>query len=441
MTIRSRNAFGLILLVLACATAAHAQTASWPQLGYNSGHTGYNASELVITRKNVKALANIGSFSVNAEMKSPVIYKGAIYIRSLDGNVYAFVLASGRLKWSVAVALPGAGSSDDIAIADNHLIVTCFVTSTPGPTSGICALDPKTGSVLWTYAISYGGPFTAPVIAGGTVYLGQSGVQPDGNGTGAIVAVNLFNGKERWRFWSCAPGPVCMKLGSGVPAVDGGLVYFGCSGGPQYAAKVIGTCALNATTGALVWNAQIGDPTWGDWQGRLVARKGTLYEAYQTANCYNCGYTIDIVALNETSGATLWDTPITSQLVNSFYPTGAPTLGQTGTAYQAISTSNNANQPNLFAVDATGTIAWRLSTIQNLGNTATVVGGGAKQVLFYACFGNGTQGTTCAYNPHNGSLLWTSSDQNLASRFAPVVAGGVVYNDCNSNSVCAYAPH
>lgn len=423
---------------LSQATTASAEP-SWLNFGYDAGHTGYNPTEKQIKRKSVHKLAKTAEFPVNAEPRSPVVYKGAIYIRSLDGNVYAYDLASGGLKWeNTNVPLPSAGSSYDIAVSANRLIVTCYVGMDPNPTSGICALDPSTGAELWTYAIGSGGPFTPPVIAGDTVYLGETGVQPDQNDADAFVAVRLKNGKERWRFWSCAPGPVCMNISGSAPAVDGGLVYFGCAGGSGFTAKLAGTCALDADSGGLVWNVSVGDPNHADWQGRLVARSGTIYETYQTVNCYQCGYTIDMLALDGASGGTLWDTPLTPVLVNAYYPTGAPTIGADGTIYQAISTSNNPNQPNLFAVNADGTIQWQVSSVQNLGNSPTIVGHGRRSVLFYGCGGAGTSGTTCAYDPTNGTLLWTSQEQGWASRFAPVVTGGVVYNNCNSNSICAY---
>jgi outer membrane protein assembly factor BamB len=221
------------------------------------------------------------------------------------------------------------------------------------------------------------------------------------------------------------------------------MIYFGCVGGSGGTVHVDGVCALNAATGALVWQYQLGITNIGDGQGRLIAHGGTVYAVYQTALCYQCGYTINITALNGATGEKMWDTALTGQLNQSYYPLGAPVLGPDGAVYEAISTNNNPNQPNLFALNADGTLKWQVSTVPSFDAPPTIVGKPAKGVLFFACSEGGSSGTTCAMSAATGALLWESSDGNLASydSWAPVVTGGAVYNDCLNNDLCVYKLH
>jgi outer membrane protein assembly factor BamB len=115
-------------------------------------------------------------------------------------------------------------------------------------------------------------------------------------------------------------------------------------------------------------------------------------------------------------------------------------LGPDGTVYEGISTNNNPNQPNQFALNADGSLKWQVSTVPSFDAPSTIVGKAGKSVLFLACTEGGNSGTTCALDANNGSLLWESSDPHIASydSFAPVVTGGAVYNDCNNNNLCRY---
>ncbi len=436
MSTRLRRTIGLgaALLMLAGAlptAAKSAKGAAWPQIGYNSGHTGFNSSETTINSKNVTKLAKVATFTTQAAPYQPMISNGVIYVRSQDQNLYAWKSATGKPVWSIPLAT--LDGPNGMVIGKNVLVATCGFTNS----SGICAYKAKTGKSLWSYGLANGGPFTPPVILGNTVYLGQSGANGDANSYN-MVAVDLKTGAQIWAFGPCANG-LCNAMGENAPAVDKGMVYFGCTGGSGQTIDVDGVCALNAATGALVWQHQLGVASNGDGEGRLSAQGGTVYVAYQTALCNQCGYTIDVTALNGSTGAVLWDTALTGQLTDSFYPVGAPAIGPDGSVYQGISTSNNPNQPNLFALSANGSLQWSQSTAPALYDPPTLVGPSQHGALFFECSEGGSSGTTCAFNAHTGALLWESSDGYEAGGFAPVITGGAVYNDCNFNNICAYA--
>ncbi|MGH9862954.1 MAG: PQQ-binding-like beta-propeller repeat protein, partial [Candidatus Acidiferrales bacterium] len=94
-------------------------------------------------------------------------------------------------------------------------------------------------------------PAVATVGGIRTVYIG--------NWAGDLVAVNADTGAQRWRFTIEKVGAVCTTTArcriASSPAVATGIVYFGTETGHVY--------ALNASTGALVWRRQLGDPDQG----------------------------------------------------------------------------------------------------------------------------------------------------------------------------------
>jgi outer membrane protein assembly factor BamB len=432
MSIRVHRAIGVgaALLALAWGLPATAKNATWPQIGYNSGHTGFNSSEKTINSKNVTKLAKTATFTTQAAPYQPMISRGVMYVRSTDQNLYVWKLATGKLVWSIPLAT--LDGPNGMVIGDGVLVATCGFTNS----SGICAFDAKTGKSLWSYGLPNGGPFTPPVIAGSTVYLGQSGANGAYNSYN-MVAVDLKTGAQLWAFGPCA-GSLCSGMGENAPAVDKGMVYFGCTGSSSDTVDVDGVCALNASTGALVWQYQLGGTNIGDGEGRLIASGGTVYAAYRTAFCNQCDYTLHVTALNGTTGAELWDMALTGDLDDSYDLVGPPVLGPDGSVYQGITTSNNPNQANLFALNSDGTIRWSQSTISSLPDPPTLVGSSQRGALFFGGSEGGSSGTTCAFDARTGSLLWESSDGYEAGDFAPVVTGGVVYNDCNFNDICAY---
>src|SRR5436305_1347654 len=87
---RSLVAASALLLLLSCARisgqehASHvgnqgrvAQSADWPQLGFDAGHSSYNRGETTITRSNVSTLASIWSVPM---IGTPVATAAAVYL-------------------------------------------------------------------------------------------------------------------------------------------------------------------------------------------------------------------------------------------------------------------------------------------------------------------------------------------------------------------------
>lgn len=423
---------GAVMLAFVWILPAAAAGSQWPQVGYNAGHTGYNNTEHVINAQNVSNLAATATYQTGSQLLSTAISKGILYGWSYDQNLYAWNLATGNVDWSIPMAT--VDSPSVMAIGGDRLITSC---KTGANQSGLCGFNPKTGKLLWTYGAGNDGQiFAPPAISGNTVYFPTSYMEVQNSDF--LAAADVKTGASVWTFGSC--GNNCVTIGNNAPAVDNGMVYFGCRGSGSVI-TVTGVCAVNAATGAYVWQTQLGCTCAGDGRGYLTAKAGTVYVAYRTAICNQCGYTLDVTALNGSTGTVLWDTPMTAQGVNQFDINAPPALGSDGTVYAGLNTSNNSSQPNQFALNgANGSILWQVSTAYAYGGSPSIVGKGKKSVLFFTCFYN--LGSVCALDASTGSPLWQASSGGGAPTYdsvSPMVTGGSVYNFC-TDSICSWAP-
>src|SRR6185312_4081367 len=161
-------------------------------------------------------------------LSSPVVWNGAVYFGSGDGNIYAVDAATGNQKWKFRT---GNVVHSSPAIADGKLFVGSFDTY-------FYALDASTGKELWRHKTgedplihNQEGITSSPAVADGMVYFGCR------NAT--IYALDVKTGAEVWtqvgkRGWV-----------SVSPAVRDGKVYVAT--GSDKAFKV-----LDGKTGAVL---------------------------------------------------------------------------------------------------------------------------------------------------------------------------------------------
>jgi outer membrane protein assembly factor BamB len=145
-------------------------------------------------------------------LSSPVVWKGAVYFGSGDGNVYALDAMTGSLKWKFQT---GDVVHSSPAIAEGKLFVGSW-------DSYLYALDAATGSELWRFKTEEDaeihnqvGIQSSATVADGVVYFGCR----DSN----LYAVDAVTGRERWSF---------SNNGSWVitsPVVRDGKIYFATS--------------------------------------------------------------------------------------------------------------------------------------------------------------------------------------------------------------------
>src|ERR671913_369746 len=96
-------------------------------------------------------------------------------------------------------------------------------------------LPPKL-KVLWTYETGDAIDSSAAIV-GGVVYVGSA--------TGELHAVNLADGKPKWKYKASADG-----IGESSPAVANGIVYIGDLSGVMH--------AVDVNTGKAIWTFKTG---------------------------------------------------------------------------------------------------------------------------------------------------------------------------------------
>ncbi len=264
----------LVLLVASVATAqipcnptalpAATPSVNWPQLQYDTAHTGCNPYEAIVKPSNASSLATKWDFDGGA-FTSPVLSNGMIYgSYYLDdpffwGGIVAHNANTGASIWEFTNYEDFSYTSPVVA---NGML---FAGSTD---YSVLALNAKTGALVWQYYTS-AEVHSTPTVANGVVYVGSR----DKN----VYALNAATGALIWKFTTGAAQV------DASPTVSNGIVYV--SADQLY--------ALNAATGALIWQYPAGGP-------------------YSPAVAFNTVYAASgqLYALNASTGALLWKYPI-----------------------------------------------------------------------------------------------------------------------------------
>lgn len=191
----------------------------------------------------------------------PVVAEGRIFTIDSRARVAA-TAATGAPLWQADLTPPGERADDatggGLAIAGGKL----FVTTGFGTLS---ALDPKSGSVLWTQQLN--APVSgAPTVSGGLVFVAAK------DNTG--YAVDAATGRIKWQI-SGTPDLTSI-LGTSSPTIAGQMVLFPFSSGELVAAA--------QKDGTRRWNAYVAGARRGrgysnitDITGEPVAVGGTIY--------------------------------------------------------------------------------------------------------------------------------------------------------------------
>jgi outer membrane protein assembly factor BamB len=171
-------------------------------------------------------------------LSSPVVWQGAVYFGSGDGNVYALDSATGALKWKFKT---GDVVHASPAIADGLLFIGSW-------DSNFYALDAATGAEKWRFKTGVDeaihnqtGIQSSAAVVDGTVYFGCRDAH--------LYALDAKSGQMKWSY---------STKGSWVitsPAVKDGKVFFATSdSGLLY--------AMDAKTGAVGFSVSfLGWPT------------------------------------------------------------------------------------------------------------------------------------------------------------------------------------
>jgi len=301
---------------------------NWPQLQYDSGHSGCNPYETILNPNTVENLTVKWQLAGPSSFLSPVIADGAVYsTSSTDFHIS-----------SSTVAAENANTGGEIwaYTTQNYYfsspVVANGIVYAGSTDNNLYALNAKTGNLVWKYATGdqVGSP---PAVANGMVYFGADQTYALNASTGALI-------------WTFPDGSLFS------PAVANGVVYVGSGG----------LYALNATTGDLLWEYQ----TLADVRTAPAVANGRVYVST---------YDNNLDAVNANTGALLWTYPVATSV--------APAVGK-DKVYVV------ADGGNVYALNAaTGTLVWSYNNTNDDQVSSPVVANGVVYVssnLHYAGF-------------------------------------------------------
>ena len=283
---------------LARAARADREPDQWLVNGRDLGGT-YFSPLSGVNRTNVRRLGFAWDYALGTHRgleATPLVIDGVMYAAGNFGRVYSLNAATGKKLWTFDPKIDDHSARSACCDAVNRGLVVwrgrVYVASLNGY---LHALDAATGRQIWsvdTLKGRAGLPYTvtgAPLIAGRVVVIGNAGSDFEGV-RGYVSAYNLDTGALEWRFFTVPRDPRLgpqdqphltkavatwgplyrWKFAGGGNVWDGmaydpdlKLVYIGTGnispygkqgGDGLYAASII---AIHADTGAIAWYYQV----------------------------------------------------------------------------------------------------------------------------------------------------------------------------------------
>ena len=282
--------------------AAAREPANWFTAGRDDDGTYFSPLESINAR-NVKRLGFAWQYDLGThrgQEATPIVVDGVMYTSGERGYVYALEAATGRQIWRFDPHVnPQAMRNPCCDLVNRGVAVwkgRVYVASVDGQ---LHALDAKRGRQIWSVdtIVDHSLPYSstgAPIVAGSLIVIGNSGSDMGKRGVrGYVSAYNWETGALKWRFFTVPAPPghpfenpalkaaaKTWNLKPGTGYEGGGvvwdgltydpklnLVYFGTSNAAPYDLKQLGLSqgdclftasilAVNATTGRLVWYYQ-----------------------------------------------------------------------------------------------------------------------------------------------------------------------------------------
>ncbi|HEX3846136.1 MAG TPA: PQQ-dependent dehydrogenase, methanol/ethanol family [Steroidobacteraceae bacterium] len=201
--------------------AADREPEQWFTVGRDGGQTYFSPLDDI----NDKTAARLGfawQYTVGTHRgleATPIVVDGVMYTSGNWGRVYALDGATGRELWTYDPGVDGRTGRDACCDAVNRGVAVwkgrVYVVSLDGY---LHAIDARTGKRVWrvdtlperganAFRYSVTG---APVVAGDAIVIGNGGSDFKG-ARGSISAYSLDSGKFRWRFFTVPRDP---KLGA-----------------------------------------------------------------------------------------------------------------------------------------------------------------------------------------------------------------------------------
>jgi alcohol dehydrogenase (cytochrome c) len=324
--------------------------AGWTQPGADLANTRYVASAITSTNVSKLGVAWTVPLTISttrtdgAYASTPVIVNGVVYVQDLESDVMAISLATGKVLWTHDYNSPNGGP-DGVNVAGGVVYAATAKAAV--------ALDAATGAQLWSRTLignDHEGIAMAPGYNRGTVYVStvpaNVTVQYLPGGEGILWALNAKTGAPQWSWnqvqnlWG-NPG-----VKHATPASRGLLPTQYCLEPSLYG-------------GILTQLASNGSTTFAAVNDLALPATPVDYSASEAAVFQDVVNAVgEMVAVNQDTGAIVWDTLLPSS------PYGAATV----TNDVVLTTTFRGD---LYALDAaTGAILFK--TPMSAGSNAPV---------------------------------------------------------------------
>jgi eukaryotic-like serine/threonine-protein kinase len=314
---------------------------------------------------------------------SPAVNNGVVYIGGYHSHaVFALNAYTGALIWQAPTDSIYPNQISSVGVA--YGLVYVDVAFTDVPSGGVLyAFNALTGNITWKYNA---GLWTnaSPAVYDGKVYIGDSG--------GSVIALDATSGNVTWKYGTLSDGNSPNSSdgtysGSSSFLISNGLLYFGTwrltvqawdasTGAFRWSGKIEGSVAfstpalangvvyvstgvggtsdylesggvtaVNAKTGALLWNHTIGSISYSSpaiADGMVFVGSDIIHTSKPSLFEVTGGQSI--YALNSADGATIWS-----------YVTGGEVYSSPAVAYGVVYVGSNDGKVYAFG-SSTGQI-------------------------------------------------------------------------------------
>ncbi len=418
-----------VALAFGISPSAGAATFNWLQPGVNAQHTGYNASERILSKANVGNLTETWDEPTQLAITAPPVSSGnTVFALSTDGTLYARNATTGALLWTFVADKNGAQDYWGVAVSGSTVYVNCQIdydnTIYQGH-GGLCALNAKTGVEKWSYAIYNdngtpvdSAPYSPPVIDGKHVIFGESDSISFAH-VGYMLTLDATTGAVVTSVGNCADTLAndCDYVSSAPAAALGGALYYqsGTHNGPPGTQGAV--CSRGETSTTAAWCFfHI------DYNLALTVANGLVLFVEGTSSS-----SANLIALDWKTGAVVWSIPVASGTGTHFAPAVANGIAYFSLGFDGFN--------NLYAVSLkTKKIVWSyVGSGEGVSSGVSVANG----VVFAECRSNA--GTQCAFDAATGAVLRMDTPGGY-SPATPLVANGAQIGVCNYNDLCRFAP-
>ncbi|MBU6473293.1 MAG: PQQ-dependent dehydrogenase, methanol/ethanol family, partial [Alphaproteobacteria bacterium] len=238
------------------AAIEHQPAGEWLSYGRTYSEQRFSPLDQINTA-NVKQLGvawDFRTYTVRGLEGTPLVANGVMYVTGSWSKLWALDAKTGKELWSYDPKVPGSWGRYACCDVVNRGVALWRGAVYLGTLDGrLVKLDAKTGKLLWSVnTIDRSRPYTitgAPRVVDGLVVIGNGGAEYDTRGY--LTAYDANTGKQAWRFYVVPGNP---KKPQENPALKAALKTWNAGG--KYKWWQIGG-------GGAPWNAMAFDPKLG----------------------------------------------------------------------------------------------------------------------------------------------------------------------------------